>query len=107
MSERAFEHPAVAFVTSVGALALQMLIWPLLFVVFVSVHRDPPIAVKLATAIWFFLPAFSLLGIASSVMRLRKRKGVCLSVIGLVLNVGYLALFLLIVFAVFVLGLSA
>jgi hypothetical protein len=101
MNSRAIEHPALSFATSIGAVALQAVSWPLLFLVGVAHHRDMPIAIQVAMAIWFFLPLVSIVGLVSAIARLRKKQDVILSSVGLGLNACYLALFTLIAYGTF------
>jgi hypothetical protein len=107
MNERWIEHPAIPFVTSIGSIGLQVLSWPLLFVVGVAVHRNPPVVLQLAEVAWCALPLLSLLGIVSASMRLRRKRNVLVSSIGLALNAGYFVLFVLAIFLVCVMGVTA
>ena len=107
MSTRLIENPATPFVTSVGVIGLQALSWLLLFPLVVATHRDPPLVLQAAEMVWFFLPLLSVVGILSALKGLRQRRGMALSALGLFLNACYLIAFMLVIFVVFVIGVTA
>jgi hypothetical protein len=96
MKSEWIENPGLSFMTSVGAIAFQILAFFALASL-AAAHRDWRALWMFAFTVLFFVPLVSVLGIYSSALRLKRRKGILVSSVGLFLNVAYLALFILLV----------
>jgi hypothetical protein len=90
------DHPGFSFASSIGAIALQVASFFSLCWLVTVLPGVPKFIWASAYVMWYLIPLVSVVGIWSAVKRLRNKKGIFLSVLGLSLNVCYLGFFFLI-----------
>jgi hypothetical protein len=91
-----------------GLVGIQVLSWPVLFLIGVAVHKNVTAITLMAipAVLWFLLPLGSVYGLYIGFTQNVRREGGCLSLVGIAANVLYL-LFGLLTWAVVLAGVTA
>jgi hypothetical protein len=98
-----------AILVPIIGVGLQIVSWLILFPIGIAMHKDPigvPV-LNVVSAIWFFIPSFSLFGIYAGVKFLKKNGTDLFAFIGIALNTVWFLIFLLISYLVFYVGITA
>ena len=100
------EQRQTSILTPVIGVAVQVLTWPVLFLIGVDVHRDPPALFKALSMAWFFIPLLSLFGCYAGARYAREHGNDPLAIAGVGLNLLWFALFALVCHLVFNVGIT-
>ncbi|URZ04038.1 hypothetical protein [Clostridium felsineum] len=89
-------------------LTIQSVTYPILFVIGVINHLNERVmsVISILALIWSFIPLVSIVGIIISTIQIYKRNVSKLPIIGLILNIIWLILFLLVAYFIFTVGVS-
>jgi hypothetical protein len=98
MQTRWLHHQSIPFATSVGAVAVQVLAFFVLAGL-TTAFRNMGNIWSVGFVAVFLIPLVSVVGIVICVIRLKKKIGVGINSLGLLLNVLYFAAFVLVIIA--------
>ena len=93
----------------VCGLSAQICTWPLLFAIGISFHKNELVQniLTIPMVLWFFVPLISIGAIVISVVQMRRKQASAITIVGLALNIIWLGLFMLLLYLLLVVGISA
>lgn len=89
-------------------LLIQVITYPILFIFGFTNHLNERVIYifEILSLIWFLVPLVSILGIVIAIIQIHKQNVSKLPIIGLISNIIWLILFLLVTYFVFTVGMS-
>lgn len=93
-----------AILIFVCGILVQIITWPFLFIVGVAFHLNELMSniTSVLCFLWFFVPLISVGAIVISTVQISRKWASALTVIGLILNIVWLILFLLVSYFLFI-----